>query len=264
MRARQHLKLLYPSFVLAAWLVAGCSPSLPTYVVTLPERRPPPGTEYIVPGPHPQAGPFRTPFDALLDACPRLLSLPGAQSTSQTQVTRHGSFYVERSWDDSTEYCAWIYATPKGEYEISWIATNEIPSRSALKKCDLPRRVSDPRYVDDPLYPDRNIIYVLAIHSHPVPSIITLGDIRYITDVDRYIKESLHNNGQADLGIVAFFAPSGHGAATCGGFFQYTLSTNEIRKWTVTKDGEWRSATVATVRTRQTAGRLEVEVNMLK
>jgi hypothetical protein len=264
MKASRPRLLMHRPFMLAVWLLAACLPSLPTYVITIPEKDPEPGTEYIVPGPLPQAGSFKTPLDALLYACPRLLSLPDAQSTPRTEVTRQGNVYIERSWDNSTEYCAWIYATPEGQYEISWIATNELQSRDYLKKCDLPFRVADPRYADDPEYPDRKIIYVLAIHNHSVPSVLTSGDIAYITNVDRYIKESLHDNGQADLGIVAFFTPDGHDKASCGGFFQYTLSTNVIQKWTANEDGEWRPSTVATVSRKRTNGKRMFQVHMLK
>jgi hypothetical protein len=244
-----------------AVLVSGCShnASLPEGVVTIPDAPPQAGYEYALPGPlrtarpFNTAGPFKSHFEALRYACPILMSLPGAIAKRRATVVQHGAFIEERSWDDSTEYCAWIYQTPDGAYELSWIGTNEAQDRSEYRKCDMPPRVLDARYNDDPaLAPDRNLTYVFAVHSHPVASLLTRYDIAYIIKLGRSLKESFHSMGQFSLGIIAFFSRNEHDKPTCDGFFQYTLpldelqsSTKKIQKWTTDATGAWKMEEVA-------------------
>lgn len=59
-------------------LAAACQPSMPEGTLVIPRKRPEPGYAYVLPGPMPRAGPYRTHMDALLDACPRMLALPNA------------------------------------------------------------------------------------------------------------------------------------------------------------------------------------------
>lgn len=181
------------------------------------------------------------------------MSLPGAIAKRQSTIIRRGNFIEQRSWDDATEYCAWIYQTPAGDYELSWIATNEAQDRSEYRKCDIPPRVLDARYDTDPdLPPDRQITYVFLIHSHPVASILTRYDIGYIVKLGRTIQESFHSLNQFSLGIIAFFTQGTSDKPSCDGFFQYTLSlseiqgsTNRIQKWTRSDVGNWKAEEVA-------------------
>ncbi|WP_224362103.1 hypothetical protein [Hyalangium versicolor] len=168
-------------------------------------------------------------------------------------MIQRGRFIEERSWDEATEYCAWIYQTPDGAYELSWIGTNEIQDRSEYRRCDIPPRVLDARYNDDPkLPPDRNLTYVFAVHSHPVASLLTRHDIGYIIKQGRSLQDSFHSMGQFSIGIIAFFSRNDHDNPTCDGFFQYTLpldelqgATKTIQKWTTHAAGKWKMEEVA-------------------
>ncbi|HYH98981.1 MAG TPA: hypothetical protein VD972_23710 [Hyalangium sp.] len=232
---------------MAAILASGCTlaPSLPPDVVVIPAERPARGYEYALPAPL-KGGPFLTYFDALVHACPRLMSLPGA-SKQKVELKRLGDFYVQYSRDDSTEYCAWIYYTPKSEYEISLIATPEIQREGDRRFCSLPRRIIDTRFVDEPGYPDKRIKYAIAIHSHPSPRIFTQEDIIYLVETEQYIQETLHDNGQIRLGMAAFFSREDRDEPSCDGFFQYSTSARTIQMWTMTKNGDWQSRDAATV-----------------
>lgn len=202
-----------------------------------------------IPGPMPQVGPFKTPFEALIAACPRLLSLPNAVAD------RPSSFNYRLYWDVSTEYCAWIYYTPAKAYEMSWIGFSETQSDSGRRSCDLPPYVSDARY------PDENIRYVLAIHSHPVPNALSKGDISYIIAAGRKHGLAFNNeDGQIKLSVIAFFTQGGRDHISCDGFFQYTPLTGELLKWTKTSQGEWQSETEGTVQYRWNNGHLDVDV----
>jgi hypothetical protein len=198
----------------------------------------------------PRAGPFKKPFEALIAACPRILSLPNAVAG------RPDAFNYRLYWDISTEYCAWIYYTPAGLYEMSWIGTNEAQSDKQRRNCDLPPYVSDSRY------PDEQIRYVLAIHGHPVPNELSKGDLGYIIEAGRrHGLAFTSKDGQVKLGIVAFFTEGDRSNIRCDGFFQYTPFTGELLKWTRSEQSEWESEKIGTVRYKWNAdGRLEIDI----
>jgi hypothetical protein len=227
------------SFGVILLTASACHGSLPEGVIVLPDARPASGFAYAMPGPMPRTGPFKTHMDALLDACPRLLSLPNAVGGRQegpfTTLGSQDRFQFKRYVDVSTEYCAWIYYTPHGVYEMSWVGTNTEQPDSKLRNCNLPHYVSDPRY------PDSEIMYVFAIHTHPVPGELTRGDIEYIIRVgEKHGKTFYTPAGPVNLGIIAFTSNSTGGKVTCDGFFQYTPFTGELQRWTRNQDGQWR------------------------
>lgn len=229
--------------LVVAGMVSACVSPLPEGVISLPEGK------QSIPGPMPKAGPFETYFDALLDACPRMLSLPNAVAD------RPDSFNYRLYWDVSTEYCAWIYYTPAKMYEMSWIGTNETQDESRRRNCDLPPYVSDQRYADD------DIRYVLAIHSHPVPNELSKGDIGYIIAAGKKHGLAFNNKeGQIRLGIIAFFTRGDRDRVSCDGFFQYAPMTGELLKWSKTAQGEWTSEKEGTVQYRWNDGKLEIDV----
>jgi hypothetical protein len=191
------------------------------------------------------------------------MSLPGA-SRHKIALKRFGDFYVQYSQDDATEYCAWIYYTPKGEYEISLIATPEIQSEADQRFCSLPRRVIDPRFVEEPDYPDKRINYALAIHSHPSPRIFTQEDIIYIVEMERYLQETLHDNGQLRLGIAAFFSREDRDEPACDGFFLYSTPARTIQMWTANENGGWQSRDVAKVDYRRNPKNHKLEVTIIE
>jgi len=226
----------------------------------IPAERPAPGYEYALPAPL-KGGPFLTYFDALVHACPRLMSLPGA-SRHKVELKQLGNVYVQYSRDDSTEYCAWIYSTPNSEYEVSLIATPEVQREGEQRFCSLPRRVIDTRFVDEPDYPDRHIKYAIAIHSHPSPRIFTQEDIIYLVEMERYLQETLHDNGQIRLAMAAFYSREDRDKPACDGFFQYRTSARTIQMWTLNEKGDWQTRDAATVDYRRNpkSGRLEVTI----
>jgi hypothetical protein len=174
------------------------------------------------------------------------MSLPGAFKR-KVSLKRFGDFYVQYTQDDSTEYCAWIYYTPQNNYDLSLIATPDSQSEADRRFCNLPRRVIDARYVDGTGYPDARIQYAIAIHTHPSPRIFTQEDIIYIVEMEQYLRETLHDNGQIRLGMAAFFSREDRDEPSCDGFFFYRTSARTIQMWTKNENGAWQSRDVATV-----------------
>jgi hypothetical protein len=238
---------MHLSLVLTVLLASGCTSALPEGVIALPEGKP------FLPGPMPKVGPFKTYFDALMDACPRMLSLPNAVAD------RPESFNYRLYWDTSTEYCAWIYYTPTGLYELSWIGTNESQKDPRRRSCDLPPYVSDPRYPDD------QIRYVFAIHSHPVPTELSKGDLRYIIEAGRKHGLVFNNkDGQINLGIIAFFTKGNRNNIRCDGFFQYFPFTGELLKWTPNEQAGWKAEKQGTAQYKWNNGGLEINEDKIK
>ena len=177
----------------------------------------------------PDFGPFQTYSDALLAACPKILSLPHAVASRPSDPN------FELRWSLSKEYCAWIYYTPDGLYEMSMLTTRPFQDDPRRKRCDLPSLVQDSRYSDDSLG------YVFVVHNHPVGNELSHDDIRFIAG-----QGSIHgfmvktHEREVPLGIVAFFARTDMGKAICAGFFIYMPVTGEISKWTADEHGNWK------------------------
>ncbi|MGZ3458045.1 MAG: hypothetical protein ACXU86_06010 [Archangium sp.] len=170
----------------------------------------------------PGFGPFQTYSDALLAACPLILSLPNAVTVRPSNPN------FKLYWELSTEYCAWIYYTPDKQYEMSMVATNTSQGDAKMRTCDIPSHIRDSRYSDGSLG------YVFVIHNHPVGNELSRRDIRFV-----FNQGVLHGfsfeagEREIPIGIIAFFSKGGPGNASCDGFFQYTPLTGELLRWTV-------------------------------
>jgi hypothetical protein len=174
----------------------------------------------------PDFGPFPTYSDALLTACHKILSYDNAV------VTRPVSPRLRFARSIPKEYCAWIYSTPEGQYEMSLVAMN--PHQKQMR-CKLPDHVLDPHFTSESLG------YVFAVHNHPLGSELSLDDIGFIVK-----QASIHgltvqtHEKEVDLGIAAFFSQgSTVSAPRCDGFYLYFPRTGELLKWTQSPRQGW-------------------------
>jgi hypothetical protein len=231
-----------PRVLLAsALMVSGCSSPQSIEGVV----RPKPGEPLLesLPGPMPDFGSFDSYSDALIAACPRILSKPNA-TAGRVQAQ---DFPLR--WRISREYCAWLYYTPDHKYEMSMLTDQ---SRSD----DLDRKKSCvlPPVVDDQRYPRSSLKYVFALHNHPYEAELSRYDIEDIVH-----KGKLHGfefkafnakneKEQVQLAIIAFFSNSSDRKnPTCDGFFQYIPLAGQLRKWTRTQN-TWLCQQTGTVR----------------
>ncbi|WP_434385191.1 hypothetical protein [Melittangium boletus] len=177
----------------------------------------------------PGFGPFPSRQDALMAACPRILGLPNAIAG------RPDSPNFELHWRTSSEYCAWIYRTPDGMYEMSMLAVSAVQDDARRRQCSLPSTVSDPRYRAE------DIQYMFVIHNHPYEGEISRNDIRFIVEQGAVHGFSAKaEDRQVPLSIVAFYSRSERGNPTCDGFFQYIPLTRQLLKWSVGDGGTWK------------------------
>jgi hypothetical protein len=182
-----------------------------------------------LPGPMPGFGPFDSYSDALMAACPLILSKPNATAG------RWGSQDLSLRWRVSQEYCAWLYYTPDHKYEMSMLTDqSESDPLNRWKSCKLPPLVHDPRY------PPSSLKYIFALHNHPFEDSLSKKDISFIVSMG-----GLHGftveakNKTVQLAVIAFFSRSDDlGAPTCDGFFEYIPATGEVTKWTPAS-GKW-------------------------
>jgi len=197
--------------------------------------QPKPGEELIsIPGPMPGIGPFPSYSDALISACSLILGKPHAIA-GRTSDPNFGLY-----WRLSTEYCAWIYYTPDGNYEMSMLAASAVQDDATKRRCNLPT------FVDDPRYPADSLGYIFVLHNHPYTDTLTELDIRFIVSMGRIHGFEVQANKQRiPLSIVAFF--SNDKQPRCDGFYQYAPLTGQILKWTVNAQGEWNRESTATV-----------------
>lgn len=206
-------------------LALGCSASkLPPGVI---EPRAGETLKWI-PGPMPGIGPFDTYSDALLAACPLILKQPNAVAGRPSDPN------FKLHWQNAQEYCAWIYRTPDGKYELSMLAVNYTQDNLLLRQCRLPADIQDSRY------PAEQLGYVFAVHNHPYPDELSDGDIRFI--VEQGLKHGFYfeaDGRKIPIGTVAFFSNSLD--ATCDGFYEYIPATTELLKWAPDSSGQWHS-----------------------
>ena len=204
----------------------GCSPPKPIEGVV----RPKPGEPLLksLPGPMPDFGPFDSFSDALLAACPLILSKPNATAG------RVGDQDFRLRWRISSEYCAWLYYTPEHKYEMSMLTDqHKLDVLYGKKSCVLPS------YVEDSRYPPGNLKYIFALHNHPYGSALSVDDIRFIvSEGARHGFENTTKDGDLRLSIIAFFS-SRLTPPSCDGFHQYVPGTHQILKWTRASD-RWR------------------------
>jgi hypothetical protein len=151
-----------------------------------------PDGEATIPGPMPGFGPFDQHMDALLAACPRILAYDNAV------VTRPVSPRLRFHRSVPKEYCAWIYSTPTGQYEMSLAAMNSNRNQS---RCRLPDHVLDTRFSEGSLG------YVFAVHNHPMGTELSHDDIGYIVEEAMIHGMTVRvREKEVDLGIAAFFS----------------------------------------------------------
>lgn len=224
---RQCLLLM----LLAAW---GCSPPKPIPGVV----RPGPGEPFLekLPGPMPDFGPFDSYSEALMAACPLILSKPNATAG------RVGSQDFQLRWRVSSEYCAWLYYTPDQKYEMSMLTDQSGPTDGTIKTCILPA------FVDDPRYPPSSIKYIFSLHNHPYEDKLSRNDIRtIISHGDLHGFEVETKTQKVHLAVIAFFSSSNDFEhPTCDGFFEYIPATGEILRWSPLQ-GQWRPQRIGTV-----------------
>ncbi|WP_224240256.1 hypothetical protein [Hyalangium gracile] len=186
----------------------------------------------------PGFGPYATYPEALLAACPIILSKPHATAG------RLGAQNFELRWRLSNEYCGWVYYTPDHQYELSMLTDQAVPDpANRWKNCKLPPFVSDPRYPADSLQ------YILAIHNHPFEDILSERDIRFIVEMGKlHGFESKTQATTTRLAIIAFFSRSDAlESPPCDGFFEYIPFTGALAKWT--RAGEkWRKEQLGSVK----------------
>jgi hypothetical protein len=213
-------------YLLASALVGLACASAPIEGVVRPESEG--GLLQSLPGPMPGFGPFDSYSDALIAACPLILSKPNATAGP-------GVALDERlRWRLSTEYCGWLYYTPDHKYEMSMLTDqSRMDAPNQRKSCELPPRVDDQRYSQGSLK------YIFALHNHPFGSTLSDHDIRFIVSAGQeHGFEASTRTGKVRLAVIAFFSNSSqHGQPACDGFFQYIPLTGQILRWSNTGRG---------------------------
>jgi proteasome lid subunit RPN8/RPN11 len=221
-------------------LVAGACASSPPPpgVIRIDPRNPPKSVE----GPITlDFGPFDSYWDALIAACPLILSQKGARAGHQE------SMGFDARWRASTEYCSWLYYTPDEKYEMSML----VEGPGAVHPDDRYEKVcSAPAFVEDKRYPRKSLKYVYFLHSHPeVPTNLSKRDLLAIARIKKiHGKFAETKEGKVPIGIVAFFANS-HGSrhAGCDGFMEYHLGSTEVVRWMPDGKGGWIKEKAGTV-----------------
>lgn len=236
------MRQLWVFLLLCGW---GCSPPKPIPGVV----RPGPGEPFLqsLPGPMPGFGPFESYTQALMAACPLILSKPNATAG------RVGSQDFQIRWRVSSEYCAWLYYTPVHQYEMTMLTDQAEPNLGDRKMCFLPPLVDDPRY------PPTSLKYIFALHNHPFQDRLSDNDINLIAQMGLlHGFENDTRDGKVRLAIIAFFSSSNDfESPTCDGFFEYVPATTEMVKWVHSQD-DWRMEQVGLVK-RQANGKYIIE-----
>ncbi|WP_244222462.1 hypothetical protein [Corallococcus praedator] len=181
-----------------------------------------------IPGPLKNFGPYELAADALTAACPLILSKPNAT------VVHLQEAQPEVALRAATEYCAWLYVTPEGRYEMSMLSDSSRPGDGVrgMRSCALPAFVEDARYATGTLK------QIFALHNHPFGTRLSARDLRFIEAMAGVHEwEVLTREGSIRLSIIAFFSRSRDASApTCDGFYQYVPATREMMLWTRTGD----------------------------
>jgi hypothetical protein len=186
-------------------------------------------------------GPF-TSFSEALDAtCSLILSKPNA--TVGHIEDRQLALRV------STEYCAWLYYTPKNKYELSMLSDQSEPGDelNGNSVCALPW------FVDDQRYSPEQIKYLFYVHNHPFGRKLSRHDIRLAVDVVGIHGLEIETEGKARIpvGFIAFISKSKDANnPTCDGLYQYLPATKELLTWSravIEKRVVWKKTTTETV-----------------
>ncbi len=184
----------------------------------------------------PGFGPFDSYSDALMAACPLILSKPNATAG------RIDSQDFQLRWRISSEYCAWLYYTPDDKYEMSLLTDQSRPTNGTMKTCVLPP------FVDDPRYSPSDIKYIFSLHNHPYADRLSPNDIQSIISYGNLHGFEVETRSRkVHLAVVAFFSNSNDFEhPTCDGFFEYIPLTGELLKWAPVH-GQWKPKQIGTV-----------------
>lgn len=189
----------------------------------------------------PGFGSFDAYWDALLAACPLILSQRGANAGNR------GDTSFDMRWRVSTEYCAWLYYTPDSKYELSRLveSTSPIPpDNQGERGCTLPA------FVEDNRYPANRLKHLYILHNHPgTPTNISEKDITAVVNAAKIHGAFVETReGKIPVSIVAFFSSHYDPSPTrCEGFFEYRKGSTEVMKWTPDERGQWRREKAGTV-----------------
>jgi hypothetical protein len=223
------------SFLLVL-VVCGCSASPPpTGVVRFDPRNIPKDVE----GPFPNFGPFDTRWDALLAACPLILSQPNATAG------RTDDMNFDVRWRASEEYCAWLYYTPADKYEMSMLVESSEPIRNSHE-----RICRAPAFVNDKRYPQSSLKHLYFLHNHPAfPTNLSELDIAALARIAQIHGGFVETKeGRIPVSIIAFISTSyPPQPASCDGFYEYSHGSTEVFKWLPDEHGQWRKSLAGTI-----------------
>jgi hypothetical protein len=181
-------------------------------------------------------GPYDSFSDALIAACPVILSKPHA-------IVGHIKD-PKLALRLSAEYCAWLYYTPDDKYEMSMLTDQSSPGDVLARRrsCRLPDDVDDRRY------PPQSLKYIFALHNHPFGGPLSLADMQRIIALANIHEWTVDTKGgKIPIAIIAFFSTSTDPAnPTCDGYYQYVPETRALLKWSHT-GGDWLRETMGTV-----------------
>ncbi|MBN1205350.1 MAG: hypothetical protein JXB05_10535 [Myxococcaceae bacterium] len=181
-------------------------------------------------------GPFDSFSEALIAACPLILSKPNA-TVGHIKDAQLASRVAN-------EYCGWVYYTPERKYEMSMLTDQSDPGDvvTGRRTCRLSA------FVDDPRYSPGSLKYILALHNHPFGTPLSREDMRSIIALANHHEWVVDTaEGKVPLAIVAFYSRSTDPASpTCDGFYQYTPETRELHEWIRTQD-TWHPKKLGTV-----------------
>jgi hypothetical protein len=186
-----------------------------------------PGEPFLEEIPGPLTRPFNSFPGALIAACRKIITKPNAVSP------RPGTQNFDIYWRTAREYCAWIYYTPDGNYELSKLTDqSKIDPANRKKTCLLPPTVQDRRYSPG------SIKHICALHNHLFDDALSPLDLKFIVKEGRrhgeppyfgYFQQT--REGGRLLSTVAFFSTDAQ-SPSCDGFYQYFPLTGVLVKVT--------------------------------
>lgn len=234
MGSRRLLSLA--SAAISGLLCACASTSSPPPNVVIP---PPGETPDSIPGPMPNFGPFASVEDALMAACPLVMSQPDA-IIPVPKTDDNFKLY----WNTSREYCAWLYSPDGKKVEMTLLAASAVQNDPGERHCDLPAHVSDTRYSADAL------LYLVIMHSHPVDEDLSTKDLRFLNRMARLHGLTRTVNGKpVSMSIVAFVGRFNFGKPTCSSYYQYLPAGDDlVRKMVADGHGGWTAERLGRIR----------------
>lgn len=229
-------------------VACGCTYPPPPGAIRFDPRNPPESVKGPI---EISFGPYDSYWEALVAACPLILSMPGGNAG------RQDSMGFDVRWRVSREYCSWLYYTPDQKYEMSMLVEGPepLPYEQNRRSCNLPMFVEDKRYAKESLK------YVYFLHGHPeIPTTFSERDMAAIALIKKYHGSYIETKeGRVSVGFIAFFVKNYDPIhAECGGFFEYRFGNNEALKWTRDEQGRWHKEEIGTVTwDSETRARLE-------